>query len=95
MVYTKDFSIDDFEFWSGAKDTVEDVRKAEKMDELEKLVEQYFADLEEPPTETQVNDFVWFERDYIYRNLGLDENGNLPEEDDEDEEEGESDGRED
>lgn len=92
MTYTKEFSIDGFEFWAGAKDTVEDVRRAEKMDDLERLVEQYFDGREEPPTETEVNDFVWFERDYIYSQLGLDENGELPEEDDEEDEEEDGDG---
>ena len=81
MKYTKEFSVDDFQFWSGAKDTVEDVRKADKMAELETVVETAFEDREEPPTETEINDFVWFERGFIYEQLGLDENGNLPDED--------------
>lgn len=85
MVYSKDFSVDSFEFWSGAKDTVEDVRKAEKMDELQSLIEEQFSD--RIPSETEINDFVWFERSYIYSQLGLDENGNLPEEDGEYEDE--------
>ena len=90
MVYSKEFSIDSFQFWSGAKDTVEEVRKAGKMDELESLIEEQFADNETPPTETAINDFVWFDRESIYSRLGLDENGKLPDEDedeDEDEEE--------
>ena len=78
MVYSKDFSVDSFEFWSGAKDTVKDVREAGKMDELQELIEEQFAD--RVPTATQINDFVWFERGYIYSQLGLDENGK-PEED--------------
>lgn len=78
MVYTKDFSVDSFEFWSGAKDTVDDVRRAGKMDELQSLIEEQFADNETPPTETAINDFVWFEREFIYGRLGLDENGELP-----------------
>ena len=80
MVYSKDFSVDSFGFWSGAKDTVKDVREAKKMDELQSLIEERFADNEMPPTETEINDFVWFERGYIYSQLGLDENGK-PEED--------------
>ena len=81
MVYSKDFSVDSFEFWSGAKDTVDDVRRAEKMDELQSLIEEQFSD--RIPTETEINDFVWFERGYIYSQLGLDENGKLPEDEDE------------
>lgn len=86
MEYTKEFSVDSFEFWSGAKDTVDDVRRAGKMDELQSLIEAQFADGKTPPTETQVNDFVWFERGFIYGQLGLDENGELPSEEDDDEE---------
>lgn len=78
MVYSKDFSVDSFEFWSGAKDTVNDVRAAGKMDELQEIIEEQFSD--RVPTATQINDFVWFERGYIYSQLGLDENGK-PEED--------------
>ena len=81
MVYSKEFSVDTFPFWSGAKDTVKDVREARKMDELQLLIEEMFADKETPPTETEINDFVWFERDFIYDRLGLDENGELHDED--------------
>lgn len=81
MVYSREFSVDSFEFWSGGKDTVDDVRRAGKMDELQSLVEEQFADNETPPTETAINDFVWFERKFIYSRLGLDENGELPDED--------------
>lgn len=86
MRYTKEFSVDDFQFWSGAKDTVEDVRKADKMAELETVIETAFEDRKEPPTATEINDFVWFERDFIYEQLGLDKNGNLPDEDEEENE---------
>lgn len=81
MVYSKEFSVDTFPFWSGAKDTVEDVCKADKTYELQSLIEEQFADSETPPTETEINDFVWFERDFIYNRLGLDENGELHDED--------------
>lgn len=77
MVYSKEFSVDTFPFWSGAKDTFEDVCKADKMYELQFLIEEQFADNETPPTETEINDFVWFEREFIYNRLGLDENGEL------------------
>ena len=81
MVYSKEFSVDTFPFWSGAKDTATDVREARKMDELQSLIEEMFADKETPPTETAINDFVWFEREFIYDQLGLDENGELLDED--------------
>lgn len=61
--------------WSGALDTLKDIEEADKEDELMYLLEEVFADT--IPTETEVNDFLWFERDYIYESLGLDENGRL------------------
>lgn len=61
--------------WSGALDTLEDIEEADKEDELMYLLEEIFTDT--IPTETEVNDFLWFERDYIYESLGLDENGCL------------------
>lgn len=61
--------------WSGALDTLKDIEEADKEDELMYLLEEIFADT--IPTETEVNDFLWFERDDIYESLGLDENGRL------------------
>lgn len=71
--------------WSGAIDTLKDVEEAGKQDELMELLEETFYG--EIPTETEVNDFLWFERDFIYESLGLDENGELPSDDDDAEEE--------
>ena len=63
--------------WSGAIDTIADVQNANKENEFMDFLEMVFCD--DVPTETNVNDFIWFERDYIYENIGLTENGNLPE----------------
>lgn len=64
--------------WSGALDTLKDIENADKEDELMQLLEDVFAGREEVPTETDVNDFLWFEREYIYENVGLNSNGELP-----------------
>ena len=61
--------------WSGALDTLKDIEEADKEDELMYFLEEIFNG--EIPTETEVNDFLWLERDYIYESLGLDENGRL------------------
>ena len=63
--------------WSGAVDTITDIQNANKENEFMDFLEMVFMDREEPPTDTEVNDFIWFERDYIYENIGLTENGNL------------------
>ena len=61
--------------WSGAVDTITDIRNANKEDEFMNFLEAVFCD--EVPTDTEVNDFIWFERDYIYENIGLTEDGEL------------------
>ena len=61
--------------WSGAVDTIADIQRANKEDEFMNFLEAVFCD--EIPTDTAVNDFIWFERDYIYENIGLTENGEL------------------
>ena len=63
--------------WSGAVDTIADIQNANKEDEFMNFLEMVFCD--NIPTDTEVNDFIWFERDYIYSNIGLTEDGELPE----------------
>ena len=63
--------------WSGAVDTIADIQNANKENEFMDFLEMIFCD--DVPTDTNVNDFIWFEREYIYENIGLTENGNLPE----------------
>ena len=63
--------------WSGAVDTIADIQDANKENEFMDFLEMVFC--EDVPTDTEVNDFIWFERDYIYENIGLTENGELPE----------------
>ena len=64
--------------WSGAVDTIADIQNANKEDEFMNFLEAVFCD--EVPTDTEVNDFIWHDRGYIYENIGLTENGELPEE---------------
>ena len=64
--------------WSGAVDTITGIQNANKETEFMNFLEAVFCD--EVPTDTEVNDFIWFERDRIYENLGLTENGKLPKE---------------
>ena len=70
--------------WSGAVDTIADIQRANKEDEFMNFLEAVFCD--EVPTDTAVNDFIWHDRDYIYENIGLTENGELPEEEEPEEE---------
>lgn len=69
MDVKRDFNINNFEFWSGAKDTLATVIEHGKLEELEELISNIFYD--RTPTETEVNDFVWFDDDYIFESLGI------------------------
>lgn len=71
MVYTREFSISSFPFWSYAEDVIKTVAEHGKLDELESLIEENFAD--RVPTATEVNDFVWTERAWIFTQLDIDE----------------------
>ena len=59
MKYTKEFSVDNFKFWSGAVQVVDTFRKANMLDDLQQLIEDNFVN--KTPTDTEINDFVWFD----------------------------------
>ena len=67
--------------WSGGRETLDDIFEHDKEEELMNLLEEVFFD--EIPSDTEVNDFLWFERSLIYENCGLDENGEEPMDEDE------------
>lgn len=75
-IYEEVCTIRDLDVWSGGQTTVDAVIDEQKEDELFELLEDHFPN---GATKTEVNDFLWFESDYIYRELGID-----TEEDDED-----------
>ena len=60
----------DFDAWSGAKDTKETILNNNKGDEFDALIEELYPD---GLTETQLNDILWFETDWIYESLGISE----------------------
>ena len=62
--------------WSGALDTLADIENAGKEDELMQHLEDMFAD--RTPTDTDVNDYLWHDREYVYEALGLNSNGEIP-----------------
>lgn len=69
--------------WSGAIYTLNDIERANLEDEFMDFLEEIFYG--ETPTDVELNDFIWFEREYIYEHIGLDENGEIPTEDEDDE----------
>ena len=69
--------------WSGAIQTLDKIKELGLEDELMDFLEEYFSG--GVPTETEVNDLLWFEEEYILNELGVDEEEDEDEEDDEDE----------
>ena len=70
MKYTKEFS-EGFEPWSGAVSTYDRIIEEKGLDALENALEQIFEGDGEPPTDTQINDLLWFDSDTVYKMLGM------------------------
>lgn len=68
MKLYKEESIRNFDFWSGAKDTIKYLSKDE-LDIIEEMLEELYPGMDE----TELNDFFWFERDLIAEWLGYDD----------------------
>ena len=66
MTIKREDSLQNFEFWSGAKQTVSYLTFAE-LDTIEEYLEDLFPN---GIGETEINDFFWFEEDTIAEILG-------------------------
>lgn len=66
MKITKEISLKDFEAWSGAKDTLNELTESE-CEQLESVIEELNPD---GIDETSLNDILWFENDWIAECLG-------------------------
>lgn len=69
MKYLCECALEDFEAWSGGKDTLDTLREKGDCEAVECLIEDLQM-CDEPWTKTVVNDFLWFERDAIAEHLG-------------------------
>ena len=67
--------------WGGAIQTLDDICNNNLQEEFMALLNDYFY--EEEIEDTTLNDFIWFDRDTIYKDLGLNENGEKEEEEEE------------
>ena len=54
--------------WSGAVETKEMIIKEGLVNDFDSLIEELYPD---GLTETQLNDILWFEEDFIRESLGL------------------------
>ena len=69
MTYTTDCNLEDFHAWAGGKATLDVLIEKGVCEQVEEFIEECFSH----PTETDINDFLWFERDQIAEYLGYDD----------------------
>jgi len=70
MKITNDnLSLRAFDAWSGAKDTKQLILDNGKESDFEFMLEDLYPD---GMTDTQLNDILWFETDWICETLGID-----------------------
>lgn len=72
MKVTYEFSLADFKAWSGGADTLRKIEEFDlehegAMEQAQQYIEDYLGD---EATETEVNDFLWFEEDAILDYIG-------------------------
>lgn len=68
MEYKVESSLWNFPAWSGGKDTLDTLKEKGDVDEVESYLDYMF--LESDTTDTDINDYLWFERDDIAEHLG-------------------------
>ena len=66
MRYTVEESLENFKAWSGAVATLNKLREINGGVEI---VEDYINECMIEPSETDINDFLWFESEYIFTEL--------------------------
>ena len=69
MKIYKEENLSEFEFWSGAKDTVKYLTEDE-LDTIEEILEELYPD---GMGETELNDLFWFEDNLIAEWLGYED----------------------
>ena len=66
--FNENTTLVNFDAWSGAVDTKERIIQEGKADEFDNLIEELYPD---GLSETQLNDILWFEEDWIFEVLDI------------------------
>lgn len=66
--YNENTSIKSFNAWSGAVETQERIINEGKADDFDNLIEELYPD---GLSETELNDLLWFEEDWLFEQLGI------------------------
>lgn len=84
MLVTREISISDFTPWSGAVSTWDRIIEENKEDEFDSMIDELYPD---GISETQLNDLLWFDSDWVFEMLGISDDEDDDEDDEEEEEE--------
>ena len=68
MKITTETSLQDFQAWAGGKATLNKLIELDKCDDLEFILDDLYPD---GLSDTQLNDILWFEDQWIYETLGI------------------------
>jgi len=68
--FNENTTLANFNAWSGAVDTQNAILEARKGDDFDSLIEDLYPD---GLSETQLNDILWFEEEWIFESLGMKE----------------------
>lgn len=68
---TSEINIEDFEAWSGGKDTLDRIIEEGKEKEFEYYINDLYPD---GIDKTQLNDILWFDSQQVFQDLGINEN---------------------
>lgn len=63
--YYVEENLKDFKAWSGAIKTLEILKEIDRIEEVEDYIEEVMDDA----SDTDINDFLWFESDFIFMEL--------------------------
>ena len=70
MKVTSEITLRQFNSWSGATETQLIILRAGLENEFDSLIEELYPD---GIDETQLNDILWFESEWVYESLGMTE----------------------
>ena len=70
MGIIKEIGLEEFEAWSGAISTKNTIIEAGMTEAFDSLIEELYPDGIE---EVQLNDLLWFEEDWLFESLGINE----------------------
>ena len=68
MKIITEISLNNFEAWEGAKQTLQKIREAGKFEDLEMLLDDIYPD---GIDDVKLNDILWFDDDWIFESLGM------------------------